>query len=141
MNISVVMAAVGSQELANTLTITTSDSVLTYSVNYNNSAFDVKDNLANNNKTTSTQGFLIKKQIGSQRIEGSINIIDSRTNINASLIPFNLYPVPVDITIDRNWVGKSTATARFEIVGMNKFKDLDGNDEEWKIMIVEVIGV
>jgi len=131
----------GIYKLANLLTITTIDDVLTYSVNYNDSVFSVMDNVKTNNKTSNTQGFLIKKQIGSRRIEATISIGDTISNINTSLLPFDLYPVPVAITIDRNWVGKTTPTATFEIVSMEKTKNLNGVHEEWMIKIVEVIGV
>lgn len=127
--------------MADTLTITTSDSTLTYtgttSINF---FFQIEDNVRTNNQTSDTQGFLTKKQINRRRVEARITIGDDRANINASLLPIEMYPTPIDVTIDRNWVGSSTTVKRFEMYELRKNRDLDGTAEEWSFRLVEVIG-
>lgn len=121
-------------------TIKTIDNQYTYN---NDLPATVIQKWKSNHSLSNTQGFLIKKQSGNQRVEMDIvlnGVSDSNDNINANLLPQLNYPTTVFVTIDRNILGKTTKTAEFIIADFNVEQELDDGAEQVTIMkLIEVI--
>ena len=121
-------------------TIKTIDNQYTYN---NDLPATVIQKWKSNHSLSNTQGFLIKKQSGNQRVEMDIvlnGVSDSNDNINANLLPQLNYPTTVFVTIDRNILGKTTKTAEFIIADFNVEQELADGAEQVTIMkLIEVI--
>jgi len=120
--------------------IKTSDNVYTYS---NTLPATVKQKWKSNHILTNTQGYLIKKQSGNQRVEMDIVIngeSDTNDNINNNLLPQLNYPQSVIVTIDRNILGKIVKSCEFIIADYDVSEELaDGNEQVVKMKLIEVI--
>lgn len=83
--------------------IETTDGVYTYTnADYNNKYTDTKFKLQNNLKVSNTQGYQVKKQVGQTRLSASIMLADTYANLVSTLLPMLNYPVPVQVTFERN---------------------------------------
>lgn len=124
------------------MTLTTTDSAYTYTA-LTSDGGDVIESwqIKNNNKASDTQGFLRKVEKGDIRVECIVSLADSKTNLEANVLPMLTYPTNVNVTFNRNILGKSTATGEFTIEDYtieNEFND--GNSMEIRIKLVEVLG-
>ena len=98
--------------------------------------------IINNKKNSNTLGFQIKTQVGKNRIETIIDIVDSDSNIRTNLLPMLEYPVNVDVTFDSDVPFRNTSIITMNIVDY----DLDGTIQEGgdlriQLKLVEVVGV
>ena len=98
--------------------------------------------IINNKKNSDTLGFQIKTQVGKNRIETIIDIVDSDSNIRTNLLPMLEYPVNVDVTFDSDVPFRNTSFITMNIVDY----DLDGTIQEGgdlriQLKLVEVVGV
>lgn len=125
--------------------IETTDSTYSYTIVNDNTKYAVPvHKLINNKKSSNTLGFQIKTQVGKNRIETVIDLLDSDSNIRNSLLPMLEYPVNVNVTFDENLPLRNTATITMNIVDYDidsKIQDMDDGDLRMKLKLVEVVGV
>ena len=119
--------------------LTTVDSKFTYTSRLNTPA-TVKQALKNNNQYTSTQGFLIKAQVGRKRAEIEARVDDTKANIEDNILPMLTYPQNVNVTIDRNFIGRSVKTLEMVITGYS-YDELGENQTGDGIIILKLIEV
>lgn len=101
----------------------------------------VKQSFKTNLQTSDTQGFMIKRQAGRQRVELTLNITGTKSAIEAQLLPQLNYPSDSFVTIDRNILGKSTATMRAVISEYDVREEFaDGNEMSVDLTCIEVLG-
>ena len=97
--------------------------------------FDHEDN----NSYSDTQGFLIKKQVGVNRVRARVNLILARADYEYTFIPMNVYDDTVEVTFDRNIPSKNSVSGRF-VMGKPKIKqELPDNEYEIEFDLTEVI--
>lgn len=95
---------------------------------------------ANNNKVSNTQGFLVKVEKGTSRVEMVMSITDTKANLDANLFPQLTYPTNVTLTLNRNIPTQSTNTGEFAVVDyqiVNEFNN--GLEQEVEVKYIEVI--
>lgn len=121
--------------------IATTDGTYTYT-SRNNTPATVKQSIRNNNKYTDTQGFLVKAQVGRKRAEISIQVEDTKANIETNILPMLTYPMNVNVTIDRNFIVRSVKTVEMVITAYD-YDELGGDDNtadgSIKLKLVEVL--
>jgi hypothetical protein len=101
----------------------------------------VTQRMETNLQTSDTQGFMIKRQAGSQRVRLDCVVTATKASIEANLLPQLNYPMDSYVTIDRNILGKSVKTVRAVVTGYEVTDEFDnGVDQAVRLTIVEVIG-
>lgn len=122
--------------------MTTTDSSYTYTALTSDGGDVIEQwQIKNNNKTADTQGFLRKVEKGEIRVECIVSLADSKTNLEASVLPMLTYPTNVNVTFNRNILSKSTNSGEFTIEDYTVEREFnDGNDMEIRIKLVEVLG-
>ena len=128
------------------MTLETTDELYTYTIpesvarGYN----EATHSIVNNKKRSNTTGFQRKVQVGRNRIETIVDIIDDESNIRTLLLPMLEYPVDVNVTFDEVVPLRNTASLRMVIDDY----DIDGDIQSVsdgslrvKIKLVEIIGV
>lgn len=121
---------------------TTTDSEYSYTAPTDSSGGNVikEWQVKNNNKVSSTQGFVVKVEKGESRVEMIVSVCDSKTNLDTNLFPQLTYPTNVDVTLNRNIPTKTTNIATFAIVDyqiVNEFNN--GEEQEVEIKFIEVL--
>lgn len=119
----------------------TLDGTYSYTSRLNTPA-TIKQGIKNNNQYTNTQGFLIKAQVGRKRAEIEAEVDDTKANIEANILPMLTYPMNVNVTIDRNFLGRSVKTLEMVITSY-EYMELGGDDNTAdgaiKLKLVEVL--
>lgn len=93
-----------------------------------------------NSRKSNTQGFLFKKQVGQKRVRITATIEDTKTNIEANLIPQLTHPTSVELTIDRNILFTTATTGEFVIDDYDMPEEFDdGETQLMRIKFVQVI--
>lgn len=117
-------------------TITTTDSLYTYAT----AAPDVKFKKQNNNKTSNTQGFLIKVQKGEARISATVEITAPATALNDNIYPMETHPYPVNVSFEENIPTRSTNIGKFALTGIDLVRQFEnGLSASVKLNLVEII--
>ena len=93
----------------------------------------------NNNEVSNTQGFLIKVEKGTSRVELVMSITDTKDNLDANLFPQLTYPTNVSLTLNRNIPTQSTNTGTFAIVDYQIVQEFPNDEQEVEVKYVEVI--
>lgn len=128
------------------MTLETVDSVYTYTIpeavarGYNVPTHK----LVNNKKRSNTTGYQRKVQVGRNRIETEVDIIDNESNIRTSLDPMLEYPVEINVTFDENVPMRNTSTLRMVLDDYSIDSDIQSVTDgslRIRIKLVEVIGV
>ena len=94
---------------------------------------------SNNNKVSNTQGFLIKVEKGTSRVEIVMSITDTKANLDANLFPQLTYPTNVSLTLNRNIPTQSTNTGTFAVVDYQIVNEFPNDEQEVEVKYVEVI--
>jgi len=126
--------------------IASDDGVYTYTINRNTGNYGsaATHTLVKNKKISNTQGYQIKTQVGRNRIESTIDILDTEANVLTSLYPMFEYPVEVNVTFDERVPLRSSAQLKMVIVDYtidDTIQDMDDGDLRLQLKLVEVIGV
>lgn len=124
------------------LILTTADSVYTYSLaaSEGDPTAQISFEYDSNIKTADTQGFLRKVQKGRYRIRATVTIMDTKSRIEANVLPMWQYPQSVNVTFDRNIPGKSTATGEFVMEAYKILQEFDaGAMQEVELQFTEVL--
>lgn len=121
-------------------TITTIDDEFTYTATSDKEVID-QWVIKNNNKTSTTQGYLIKIEKGETRVESLVSLTDTKLNLETNLIPMLTYPANVTVTFNRNILGKQTKTGTFAFADLKIQNEFDNGAEEMEVQIklIEVI--
>ena len=118
-------------------TLATTDGAYTFTTT---TPATVQQSPVNNNKLSNTQGFLIKQQVGRVRVEMSCTLNATKTNVETNLLPQITYPQSVNVTIDRNILGKTTNTMTGVIASYDISDEFDeGNEYLVTLKIIEVL--
>lgn len=121
-------------------TITTTDSQYTYTALTNNGGEAIDEwQIKNNNKVSDTQGFLRKVEKGDTRVECLVSLTDTKTNLETNVIPMLTYPTNVNVTFDRNILGKTTNTGEFTFEDLTVRDEFPNDEMQIQIKLVEVI--
>ena len=121
-------------------TMSTIDGQHTYS-SRNDTPATIVQKLKNNNKYSDTQGFLAKTQVGRYRCEMTCELDDTKANIEADLLPMLIYPVNVEVTIDRNILGLNKKSGEFIISDyvIEELGENESGDQVVKLELTQVI--
>jgi len=95
--------------------------------------------IKNNNKTSETQGYLIKVEKGDTRSEAIVSLTDTKTNLESNVLPMLTYPTNVSVTFDRNIPGRSTSSGTFAFSDYVIKQEFPNDEQEIEIKLIEVI--
>lgn len=126
--------------------ITTDDSVYSYTILRNTGRYGsaTEFTLTKDKKFSNTQGFQPKVQVGRNRIEAEVDILDTESNILTNLYPMLEYPVEVNVTFDERPPLRGSTQLKMVINDYqidDKIQDTDDGDLRIQLKLVEVIGV
>ena len=116
--------------------ITTTDSAYTYTSTI---PVGIAFTLNNNNKVSSTQGYLVKIQKGQNRVQATVRLKVSTANYRTVFEPMLIYPSNVDVTFDRNIPGKSSTQMECVLSSMKIVQEFTGDEIEIEITLIEVL--
>ena len=100
----------------------------------------IKQKIVNNNQETNTQGFLRKVQVGRRRVEIEISIDDTKSNIETNILPMLTYPDSVQVTIDRNFLGRTVKTIEM-VIDDYDYQELGENETGDGIISLKLVEV
>ena len=125
----------------NTLTIATEDNIHSYSLIQGNgeNGYDQTFRNTNNIALADTQGFLIKKQAGRDRVRVQLEITDTKSNLRTNFLPMLNYPVPVNVTFDREIPFRDSTQGKFEIVDSELLAEYGDDSLRIQVTLIEVL--
>jgi hypothetical protein len=100
----------------------------------------IRFEIQHNTKTSDTQGFFHKRQIGRYRTRARIIFGDTKTKIEASVLPMLIHPQNITVTFDRNIPTKTTTSATYTMDDLKILREFNnGTEYELELTLTEVL--